>query len=450
MARAATRAPNRPTSAVRETGLARETVEGPRTPWAAAVDVGVSKCAVMIGSLNNEGDLLARGIGVQSARRGPRGAPSDFDAAVRSLRVALDQAERASGLVVETAAAAYSGPGVRSARAHGATKLLRGVVDARDAKAALDAARDAVCEAGRIALHVAPICYRIDDGPPLADPRGKSGKRLEAEVLVVTAPQMAIIGMEDLAREAGLRLSRVVAGPYCAALACTAPAQRREGALLIDLGASATGIAAFAGAGLVFCETLPTGGARFSEDLAAQFGTSFAAADRAKVAYGGQAGLAARGVRVEVPRLGSDGRLEPSMVDPAALHSLLAPMLSQIFERVAGRIAQAGFVPEDFQSIALTGGGALLAGATSAAQRCLGIPAEIAAVDGLESAEEAEAAPTFSAAAGLLRWALDRPAEATLGTGLASKPSRPTKRTSVPIAPERAVGRAWDWLRENL
>lgn len=425
-------------------------MEGPRAPWAAAIDIGISKCAVMIGSLSAEGDVLARGIGVQSARRGPRGAPSDFDAAVRSLRVALDQAERDSGLVVETAAAAYSGPGVRSARAHGATKLLRGVVDVRDAKAALDAARDAVCEEGRVALHVAPICYRIDEGPPLADPRGKTGKRLEAEVLVVTAPQGAISGMEDLAREAGLRLTRVVAGPYCAGLACTAPEQRREGALVIDLGASATGIAAYVGAGLVYCETLPIGGARLSEDLAAQFGTSFAAADRAKVAYGGQAGLAARGVRVEVPRLGTDGRLEPAMVDPAALHALLAPMLTQIFERVAARVAKAGFVSEDFQSIALTGGGALLAGASTAAQRCLAIPAEVAAVDGLEGSEHSETAPTFSAAAGLLRWALDRPAEASLGTEFASKPARRPARGAVPAAPEGKVARAWDWFCQNL
>lgn len=428
----------------------REDADGSRAPWAAAIDVGVSKCAVMIGSLTSEGDLLARGIGVQSARRGPRGAPSDFDAAARCLRVALDQAERASGLVVETAAASYSGPGVRSARAHGATKLLRGVVDARDAKAALDAARDAVCEAGRVALHVAPICYRIDDGPPLADPRGKSGHRLEAQVLVVTAPQGAISGMEDLAREAGLRLSRVVAGPYSAGLACTAPAQRHEGALVIDLGASTTGIAAFAGAGLVFCETLPIGGARLSEDLASQFGTSFAAAERAKVAYGGQAGLAARGVRVEVPRLGADGRLEPALVDPSALHSLLSPMLVQIFERVGERIAKAGFVSEDFQSIALTGGGALLAGAGPAAQRCLNIPAEIAVVDGLEASAHAEAAPIFASAAGLLRWALDRPAEANLGTGLAPKPPRSSKSAIVSPAPDGAVGKAWEWLKENL
>lgn len=421
-----------------------------RAPWAAAIDIGLSKCAVMIGSLDSEGDLLPRGIGVQSARRGPRGEPCDFDAAARCLRVALDQAERASGLVVETALAAYCGPGIRSTRAHGITKLLRGVVDARDAKAALDAARDAACDPGRAALHVVPLCYRIDDGPPMADPRGKTGQRLAAEVLVVTAPQAAIAGIEDLARDAGLRLTRVIAGPYATGLACTAPAQRQEGALVIDLGASATGIAAYVGAGLVHCETLPVGGARLSEDLAGQFGTSFAAAERAKVAYGGQAGLAARGVRVEIPRLSADGRLEAALVDPAALHSLLNPMLSHVFELVAARIAKAGFVAQDFQSVAVTGGGAMLANACAAAQRCLGIPAEIAIVDGLEAGEHGANAPIFSTCAGLLRWALDRPIEASLGQAHPPKANKKALRPAAPPAPERAVGRAWEWLRENL
>ena len=48
------------------------------------------------------------------------------------------------------------------------------------------------------------------------------------------------------------------------------PEEREEGALLVDLGAGSIGVAAFAGEGLVHCETIAAGGVRLTRDLAAE------------------------------------------------------------------------------------------------------------------------------------------------------------------------------------
>lgn len=419
--------------------------------WAAAVDVGFSKAAVLVGELDPMGDLLIRGLGVQSPRRNAAGAPSDFDAAARALRVAVDQAERMSGLFIETAIASYSGPGVRSSRIFGATKLLRPVVDREDVRAALAAARDAALSPGRVALHVVPICYHLDDGPPVHDPRGKRGKTLSADVLVVSAPLAAIQGLEELAREAGLRLSHVVAAPYAAGLGGLSPEDREEGVLLLDIGAGSTGLVAFRDGVLLHSETLPLGGVRVTEELAAQFGTTFAAAERAKVAFGNLAGSDARGVQFETPRLGAEGRLEAASLDADTLQRLISPALREILTRSAKRAAVAGLDADTTPRLVLSGGGALLAQATALAEQVFGRPAEVAHVEGLELTPRAAAAPAFAVAGGLLRYALNRPPEAAVPVSSRAAPvAGLAPRGGDASAVREAVGRAWGWLRENL
>lgn len=422
-----------------------------RSRWAAAIDIGYSKVVAAIGEIDPAGDLLLRGLGSQSPVRGARGAPADFDAVVRALRIALDEAERMSGLPIDTAVAAYGGPGVRSTRASGEIKLLRGVVDAADVKTALAAAAEAACGPSREALHVAPIAYYIDDGAPLPDPRGAQGKRLSADVLVVTAPAGAAQGTMELAREAGLRLTRVVAAPYAAGLGALSPEDRDFGALLLDIGAASTGLSAFRGGGLVHCETLALGGVRLTEHLAAHLGTSFAAADRLKSAYGSEEAGLASGVRIEAPRLGPEGRLAPAALEAGALQEILAGPLGELLNRAAARAAAAGLGMEVAPKVFLTGGSARLRGGETLAARAFGRPAELAAVDGLEISPQAAAAPAFAVAAGLLRWALGRPSEAAVSAVKRSIASHaaPGRSSRRPPA-EGAMGKALLWLRENL
>lgn len=413
----------------------------------AAIDVGASKFAVLTGGLSPQGALEIQGAGVACARKGALGAPLDFEAAVRALRVALDEAEADGGAPIESAAVSYSGPGVRSERATGVAQV-RGAVEPKDCKLAIEAARDAVGTGPRAALHAIPLSYRVDDGEPVADPRGLSGSRLSVEVTVVTAPAAALEGLRDLAREAGVRLVRVAAGPYVSALSALTAADRAGSALAIDLGAGATGAAGFAGGGLAFCETLPIGGARLTEDLAAHLGASFAAAERAKLAYAGLAAIPAG--KVEIPRLGPDGRLEPALVDPRDLQRFLQPGLQQVFERVAARLLAGRFDVSACRRIVLMGGGAQLAGAQSAAERVFARPVEIAAPE--SALEDFDAsAPAFAAAAGLLRWRLDRPPEAAPAPPAAQTAFQNVyRRPGEDVPDEGPVGRALAWLRENL
>lgn len=427
-----------------------------KAAWAAAIDIGASKMAALIGAEEAPGVLRVHGFGVQTPLRTASGDTRDFEAAVRALRIALDEAERMSGRYVQSAIGAYSGPGVRSRRSVGAIKLLRGRVDREDVRGALAAAREAAVGAGRAPLHVAPIAYRVDGGPPVLDPRGCQGATLNAEALVVSAPANAVEGVHELAREAGVVLERLVAGPYAAALGAIDPETREDGALLLDLGAGCVGLAAFRGGLLVHCETLPIGGRQVTQELAAQLGSSFAAAERAKIAFGGVVGRAAHGVQCEAARLGEDGRLEAVKVDPAAIQTMMAPAVEQILRRAAEAAAQAGLDGQAAPEVVVCGGGALAAGMRERCARAFGRPAAAAAVEPLESQGFEGSSAPFAAAVGLLRWALERPPEAAAPSHVrpaaaqAPAPRAPLGQPPAPLRGDGAMGRAFSWLRDNL
>jgi len=409
--------------------------------------------AALVGAEEAPGVLTVQGFGVQTPLRNSAGEIRDFEAAVRALRIALDEAERMSGRYVQSAIAAYSGPGVRSRRSVGKIKLLRGRVDREDVRAALAAAREAGVGAGRAPLHVAPIAYRVDAGAPLLDPRGCSGVMLTAEALVVSAPLEAVEGVHALSREAGVMLERVVAGPYAAALGAMDGDTREDGALLLDLGAGGAGLAAFKDGLLVHCETFPLGGSWVTQELAAKLGSNFAAAERAKLAFGGVTGRAACSVQCEAARLGEDGRLEPARIEPGAVQAMMSPAIEEVLARAADRAAAAGLEARAVSEVILCGGGALAAGVAERAARVFGRPAAIAAVEPLESQGFAGTSAPYAAAVGLLRWALERPPEAAaaaIAPAGAAAPGRVAVLAMEKATGDGAVGRALSWLRHNL
>jgi cell division protein FtsA len=91
----------------------------------------------------------------------------------------------------------------------------------------------------------------------------------------------------------------------------------------------------------------------------------------------------------------------------------------------------------------ITGGGAQIGGAREVAAEVLGMPVRVGRPIGILE-ESARAGPAFAAAAGLLRWRLDRPPDAAEAHGY-----EPGLR-EVSAAACAAASRAWSWLKDNF
>lgn len=420
-------------------------------PLVASLDVGVSKTVCLAArrdpvlDLHPERPLRVLGIGVQSAPSVSSGKGADFDACARAIRVALDEASEMAGAPIRRVVASYSGPGVHARVVRGVAKVRGGVITDRDIDNALTAATQNAPSPQLSFLHIEPLRFQVDEGAIVDDPRGAQGRKLAVEACVVTAPTDALNALRACIRQAGADVEELMAGPYAAGVSALAPEERAAGALLLDLGAGSIGLAAFAGEGLVHAETIACGGVRLTRDLAMKLETSYAAAERVKLAFGavGQ-GFDPREA-VQAPKLGQDGRLEAATTLKGVISDTLSPRLVEMLLIARERLAKAGFSGANApQRAVLVGGGSMLPGVRDLAAETLGMPVRIGRPFELCGFDRGEVGPAFAAAAGMLRWRLDNPTLEDVEEAFA-----PSLRGAAE-AMRNAAHSCWGWLRDNF
>lgn len=423
----------------------------PQAPLVASLDVGVSKTVCLASrrdpvlDLHPERPLRVLGVGHQTAPAIASGKPADFDACARAIEVAINEAAAMAGAPVSRVVASYSGPGLSSRIVRGAARVRGAVISHRDIENAVDEAMKAAPAPQLSFVHVEPLRYIIDDGEGIPDPLGLPGKMLAVEACVVTAPTEALNALKACIRQAGAEVEDIIAGPHAAALSVLTPEERDDGALLLDLGAGSIGVAAFAGEGLVHCETISAGGVRLTRDLAMKLQTTFAAAERVKLHFGALGNACDPREAIQAPKLGLDGRLEAATTLRGVISETLTPRMMEMLLTVREHLDRAGFAgAEGPQRAVLVGGGALIPGVRELAAEALGIPVRLGRPFELCGFDHGEAGPAYAAASGLLRHRLDNAEFA--GTDAGDQPSLAHLGASV----RNAVHGMWHWLRENF
>jgi len=417
----------------------------------AALDVGVSKTVCLatrrdpVLDMHPGRPMRVLGIGLQTAPAIASGKPADFDSCARAIQVAIEEAAAMAGAPIKRVVASYSGPGISARIVRGAARVRGKLIDGRDIDNAINAAMQNTPTPQLSFLHVEPLRYMIDEGEALADPTGQAGRMLATECCVVTAPTEALNALKACIRQAGAEVEDIVAAPKAAGLAALTEEEREMGALLIDLGAGGVGIAAFASEGLVHAETIGVGGVRLTRDLALKLQTTFAAAERVKLAFAAVAGACDPREAVQAPRIGLDGRLEAATTLRGVISETLSPRLVEMLLMVRERLSRAGFHGEHGpQRAVIVGGGAQIPGIRDLAAHALAMPVRMGRPLELCGFDHGEAGPGFAAAAGLLRYRLDTPSLEDVEDAYA--PSL----QAFAAAMRGSAGRAWDWLRENF
>jgi cell division protein FtsA len=420
-------------------------------PLVAALDVGVSKTVCLaarrdpILEMHPDRPLRVLGVGMQTAPAIASGKAADFDACARAIQVAIEEASCMAGAPITRVVASYSGPGLNARIVRGAARVRGKVIAERDIDAVVQAAMQAAPAPQLTFLHVEPLRYTIDDGEPIADPVGKAGAMLALEACVVTAPTAALNALKQCIQQAGVEVEEIVAGPKAAAFSALTQDERDAGAVLLDLGAGAVGVSAFSAEGLVHAETIAAGGVRLTRDLAQRLETTFAAAERVKLAFGAVGGACDPREAVQTPRLGPDGRLEASTTLRGVIAETMTPRLAEMLLTVRDRLMRAGLTGEDTpRRVVLVGGGALIPGARDLAAEVLRLPVRVGRPFELCGFDHGEAGPAYAAAAGLLRYRLDNP---TLDD--VEESFQPTLAHAAALMRDTASN-AWNWLRENF
>jgi cell division protein FtsA len=366
----------------------------------AGLDVGSCNVTTVIGRKTPEGvEILGMGESPTEGMR--KGAVVNVDATVKSIRQSVTEAERMTGVTVESVFVGLSGALIKSFNSHAAisVKNEREVTNA-DFSRVLEIARTVELPNDREILHVLTQEFIVDDMAGIKDPRGMTGIRLDARVHVVTNDVPGARNLLRCVEKAELGVESLVLSPQASADAVLTSEEREVGVALMDFGGGTVEMVIFFDGALRHTYVLPLGGSNITSDVAIGLKLPYADAEVLKIASGcAMIQKVRRDDLVELPGVG--GR-QPRPLRRQHLSEIIEPRAEEIFALMRKEILRSGYEDSLGAGVVLTGGGALLDGLTDLGERVFKLPVRRGNPIGVGGLVEVVNSPAYATAVGLV------------------------------------------------
>ena len=365
------------------------------------LDIGSAKTCALMGELDEDGIKFVA-IGATDSKGLRKGLIVNLDATVSSIRRAVEEAESAAGVPVESAILGVAGGHVKGVNSRGGITLGQRARDVQreDIRRAVDAARAITLPEDREVLHVLPQEFVLDAQDHIREPMGMVGQRLEVNVHIVTSAITASQNLVTAANKAGVIVSDTVLEPLAAAEACLMQDERDLGCALLDIGGGSTDIVVFAGGVVRHAAAVPIGGDHFTNDLAVGLRTPVPEAERVKREHACVfRDLLAEDYSIDIASVGDR---PPRTVFSRMLCDIVEPRAQEMLSLVRDELKRAGLDNQIRAGLILTGGGARLKGLVEMAEQMFSLPVRIGVPRGLSGLPDEFAQPEYSTSVGLL------------------------------------------------
>ncbi len=344
-----------------------------------SLDIGTSKVRAIIGEMSN-GTINIIGVGSADSEGIRKGAIVDIDQTVKSIRNAIEHAERMVDIQISEVYVGIQGSHIGLQTNHGVVAVSNEdrEIGEEDIERVLQAAKVVALPPEREIINLVPKQYLVDGLEGIADPRGMIGVRLEVEATIVTGTKTAIHNLMRCVEKAGLRIAGVILLSLASGVMSLSKDEKMAGTILADIGAGSTTVAVFDQGGLTAVSTLPVGGEYVTNDIAYGLRTQTEHAERLKLKYGCASVVdASEDIKFKVTRMGSNLEKEFSQQD---LASIIEPRMQEIFHFIQQEVSRLGYGDKEHGYV-LTGGTVSLPGTLQLAQHELDASVRIALPD---------------------------------------------------------------------
>ncbi|OGG47619.1 cell division protein FtsA [Candidatus Kaiserbacteria bacterium RIFCSPHIGHO2_01_FULL_49_13] len=281
---------------------------------------------------------------------------------IRSLRNAVAEAQKSSGIRIRRAFVSVGGVSLEGFQSRGEAVVSRADLTVTD----LDinqAVRDAEHKLGgkllnRKIIHSIPVSYRIDGETVLGGkPHDMRGSKLEVEMLFIACLEQHVTDLIEAIEEAGVIVEDVMAAPLAASFITLEKRQKMVGCVLANIGAETVSIVVFENNLPISLKVFPIGSTDITNDIALGLKISLEEAERIKL-----------------------GAITATAYPKKKLEEIVSARLSDIFDLVEAhlkKIGKDGLLPA---GIILTGGGSSLTSVSELARAALKLPARTAPI----------------------------------------------------------------------
>ena len=377
-----------------------------REQYLVGLDVGTSKIAAIVGeAIDDEEGLDIVGIGLAEAKGIRRGAVVNLEAAVQSIKKAIEEAELTAGVEIDSVHLGLSGAHVKAFNSRGVVAVAgkSREITREDVRRAIDAAKAVALPSGREIVHVLPQDFVVDEQDGIGAPIGMTGARLEVNVHVVTGSTSTTQNIVACVNRAGVEVADTVLEQLAAAEAVLTSDEKELGVALVDIGGGTTDFAIFEKGSLWHTGVVPLGGDHFTNDIAVGLRTPIPEAEKTKRRCG--CALSALVDEDETIEVASVGGRQPRVMSRRILSEVLQPRAEEIFHQLWDEIRRAGYERSLNSGIVLTGGGSILDGMPEIADQIFDLPMRRGCPVGVGGLTDHVNNPAFATAVGLVMYA---------------------------------------------
>ena len=373
--------------------------------YLVSLDVGTSKVAAIVAESREDEGLDIIGIGVAKAEGIRRGVVVNLEAAVESIKTAIDEAELTGGVEIDSVHLGLSGAHLKAFNSRGVVAVSGNnrEITREDVDRALDAAKGVALPTGREILHALPQDFVVDDQDGIGDPVGLTGTRLEVNVHVVTGSTASKQNIVACVNRAGVAVADVIIEQLAASEAVLTADERELGVALVDIGGGTTDLAIFERGSLWHTGVVLMGGGHFTNDIAVGLRTPIPDAEKTKRRSG--CALSSLVGEEETIEVASVGGRQPRVMSRRILSEILQPRAEEVFHALWDEIRRAGYERSLHSGLVLCGGGALLEGMAEIAEQIFDVPVRRGYPIEVGGLTDHVNSPSFATGVGLVKFA---------------------------------------------
>jgi len=373
----------------------------------AALEIGTARTVVCVGEPDDNGRMRVTGLGTYPTTGVRKGQITDFKQASNGVESARVEAEDKAETSIWQALISATG-------AHIEGKSYEEVLP-------IESADKIVCKADmveldellsmppmdseKVLLHSLYQSYSVDDQHGIANPEGMQCKMLSRSAINIQGNKNRIDNLKRVVGDLKMDVIDVAFDGVSASLAVLTAAQKRDGVLLIDLGAGTTTAMTFYGQLIsdVFC--LGVGGDHVTHDIATGFNIPVMRAEEVKCKHGSAlVNIEEAKGRIVLPEeVGFDKRT----ISAKSLQVIINARMDELFKIIRVRLDERGLLYQLGAGVVLTGGGAYLQGVTELAERVFGVSCRIGVPINVDGFENVDKPASFATIAGLLKYGFD-------------------------------------------
>lgn len=344
--------------------------------------MGSSKTRVVVGEFL-KGEKIPRIIGVgESESQGMRhGYVVNSTLVSNSVRTAVLQAERTSGIKIKRAFVSLSGATLRGETSLGGTIVSKadGEVTNLDINKALSDCEENLNIGNRKIIHMFPFSFKLDGKDIQGRLEGLRGTKLEAKALFVTYSMTHLEDLLGAIAEIGVEVTDVMASPVSINNLVLSERQKIVGVALVDIGSETTSLSVFENGILMSMYSFSIGSSDITNDIALGFKIPLEKAEELKL-----------------------GKNENEEFSKKKLDEIIEARLCDIFELIENNLKKQKRSELLPAGVVFVGGGANTKGLAELSKSILKLPSSIGATEIFGNTKTKFRDPTWFNAVGLL------------------------------------------------